>query len=1096
MVVLFFSGFLLFVWMVAMLVLVFVPAPASERVIKVHDASFEGLLRDLDALAVLQADAKTRHGVELAAGGVKKFLASLGYQGTSVSATPVATAGQSWNYDDIENKLRGQAAATAQPAATGARIVSMEVVSEPSVPAAPRQPIDQTLALLFMGAFLLIAAATLFLAYGGVGPATKVTIMALGVAIFYASGLYVHGRAAKFRPVALTFLAIGLLLLPVTGVGASRLLGTDGHLTWLVVSLVGLGLYAFAYLRLRSSLIVYVSLGMWFSLAASGAGVLDVPMAGYTWALLAATIVMQLLSPRLKAYDPQLGLPLLNSGVVAMAGGLLGSLLFLHNGIDLWQIGVSLALSAVYLELLRREAKGDERSYYAMAVHGSLLLGGLLAAYDLLDDYLLFGALLMLLALVHGMAVVVWPNLRGLYGRFVYYLGLGLSALAVLWVYDDARFCLMALGVVAVLGAVLYRLVPTLAALAATSAALYFVPFALAAALPVSGTARLITIAAAGFVVAIGGIAVRHIGGAELRVRQAYQLLYGLSLVTAFGYAAVTPQALWVSMFVCLLALLVFFLSYYERQPLLSLLPPALLGYSVTMLEVYRGNLEAGSQAALLFGLVMTALIAYLLRGVLAREDSRGVLKANLSIAALASSWLLSLTMPLALELWVPAALMAAFALLLGVEASLRRWPGYSYATIGLLAVLALLQWYDAYYGQQQSLNWAFYLLVYGIYCAKATWWLGRRGDCHDQYFAAAGTALVLGVFAGIVAPGLLPNGEQQHDYVALGLIGYAGVLYALRRLLRGSALAVRAAQVAYMVAFLLAWLAAMIVVAQPLPIAVMSVATAILYACLSYTEAIPRLFWLVPLSGFVAAVGLVDYLVPDAAWTDVALMAALVAGPVYALLSRAVKDTTRYQGMMVALALLAVLVFLVPWDATSLLPGYAQPMFIALTAGLFIADKRRLGYSSWVGYGLIAVVNASSQVLIHRLAPDTNWLVYSHAWAAYLAYVAWRLRQEGRRQEMYSLTYGALVVFSLPTALRALGDPTAYGLLLLAEHVALIVLGAITQKKLFTFWGIAVSILTVMYLLRAFGYVQLGIIAVTLIGYAVWRLGTSERHE
>lgn len=58
-----------------------------------------------------------------------------------------------------------------------------------------------------------------------------------------------------------------------------------------------------------------------------------------------------------------------------------------------------------------------------------------------------------------------------------------------------------------------------------------------------------------------------------------------------------------------------------------------------------------------------------------------------------------------------------------------------------------------------------------------------------------------------------------------------------------------------------------------------------------------------------------------------------------------------------------------------------------------------------------------------------------------------WRLH-DGRRDEAKTRGLLALGLLSIPTGLAALGDPNTYQLLFLAEHIALLIGGYVTNKK------------------------------------------------
>ena len=120
----------------------------------------------------------------------------------------------------------------------------------------------------------------------------------------------------------------------------------------------------------------------------------------------------------------------------------------------------------------------------------------------------------------------------------------------------------------------------------------------------------------------------------------------------------------------------------------------------------------------------------------------------------------------------------------------------------------------------------------------------------------------------------------------------------------------------------------------------------------------------------------------------------------------------------------------------------------------------------------------------------DTNFLVYTHLWATYTAVATYLVSKRANTGDnVQALTYVTLVIFTVPVVLKALDDTSTYSLLLLFEQASLLIAGAVLNKKPLTYWGAAVVVLSVVYMLRSFAYLQLLIIAVILIGYAIFRL-------
>ena len=135
-------------------------------------------------------------------------------------------------------------------------------------------------------------------------------------------------------------------------------------------------------------------------------------------------------------------------------------------------------------------------------------------------------------------------------------------------------------------------------------------------------------------------------------------------------------------------------------------------------------------------------------------------------------------------------------------------------------------------------------------------------------------------------------------------------------------------------------------------------------------------------------------------------------------------------------------------------------------------------------------IVTICLQRLVAHVYPEAHFLVYTHWWAAAAGLGALLYyRRTDAKANVLPRSIIALTILSLPTGLYALGNPDKYQILFLLEHVVMIFAGAITKKTLLVRWGAAGVGLAVLWLLRGFTYVLLALLALSLIGLAVWRL-------
>lgn len=127
-----------------------------------------------------------------------------------------------------------------------------------------------------------------------------------------------------------------------------------------------------------------------------------------------------------------------------------------------------------------------------------------------------------------------------------------------------------------------------------------------------------------------------------------------------------------------------------------------------------------------------------------------------------------------------------------------------------------------------------------------------------------------------------------------------------------------------------------------------------------------------------------------------------------------------------------------------------------------------------------------------------TNIQAYTHVvGATAIIYAVWRNAlgdAEGR--QAYTIT--ALLVTSVPLLAAALnGDGGGlYGWWFLLEQIGIMLVGFSLTDKLVIRWGLYASMLAVLYQLRSLGWVALAVLALFIIGVAVFRLQRLDQNE
>ncbi|MDJ0312916.1 hypothetical protein QMG25_06630 [Arthrobacter sp. H35-D1] len=147
---------------------------------------------------------------------------------------------------------------------------------------------------LYVASLLMVAAAALFVG-SSLPVAARLVGVWLGTALFYSTGLLLHGKAAKLKPAAVAFTGTALAIIPFAGVATYNLGFPDAPAVWLATSLIGTVAYIYAAVRLRSRLVVYVSMAFLLSTAWSSVAIMGAALAWYFTALIIFAAVLALM---------------------------------------------------------------------------------------------------------------------------------------------------------------------------------------------------------------------------------------------------------------------------------------------------------------------------------------------------------------------------------------------------------------------------------------------------------------------------------------------------------------------------------------------------------------------------------------------------------------------------------------------------------------------------------------------------------------------------------------------------------------------------------------------------------------------------------
>jgi|GEM_PF-1185279 len=120
-----------------------------------------------------------------------------------------------------------------------------------------------------------------------------------------------------------------------------------------------------------------------------------------------------------------------------------------------------------------------------------------------------------------------------------------------------------------------------------------------------------------------------------------------------------------------------------------------------------------------------------------------------------------------------------------------------------------------------------------------------------------------------------------------------------------------------------------------------------------------------------------------------------------------------------------------------------------------------------------------------------TNIQVYTHIVAFTFAGLGWWRHSVRDREVSDNYIYMALASATIPLVLQALSAVVGdiYGWWLLLEQVLFMLIGMAIGKRFVVMWGLYVAVGAVLYQLRGLGYVALAVLAIFVIGIAIYQL-------
>lgn len=167
---------------------------------------------------------------------------------------------------------------------------------------------------------------------------------------------------------------------------------------------------------------------------------------------------------------------------------------------------------------------------------------------------------------------------------------------------------------------------------------------------------------------------------------------------------------------------------------------------------------------------------------------------------------------------------------------------------------------------------------------------------------------------------------------------------------------------------------------------------------------------------------------------------------------------------------------------------GWAMPIGLAV-AGLLLFDYWRKQSQGYREIAVAIMVAAVMWELYYFGVRETQ--VYAHILALMFAGFAWWRNSRQDKDTSDSYIYAALTVATVPLLLQALSGTAGdlYGWWLLLEQVVIMLIGMALRKRFVIMWGLYVAVGSVLYQLRHLGYAALAVLAIFVIGIAVYQL-------
>lgn len=884
---------------------------------------------------------------------------------------------------------------------------------------------------LYVAVLLLVSGIILLAQMLTLSAGLRMVLVWLLIIVSYAAGLVLRKRLPIVRPAALALVSTALASVPVAGVTMYAVVLQDAALCWLITSLIGLGLYAFAALAFENQFLSYVSILSLFTASMSLPAVVDAHLVWYYVVMIAFGGAMTLLGyAKIPGMSKLFAQPIYTSSLAAVPLALVAALLSAAV-LSTAEFTVVYAAGLLYYAAQALTAPSKSvRDYAELSARLlTLVVAGTAAAWVSDTSPVAVSLSVAVAALLNCIVSVRYlpigkmePSTHEVMlwvGFFTAAIVAPALALIRLQVVGEAA-PISARAPIQLIELALVSLAAIYAAIQLRRYALFwpavYVTLPLPAVLNYVVSVPHEAIIAGYIACAVAALALRLLvkrltpsAGALVYVSAAIWLLLAGLNINAYGIINSYDILWWSIGWWALAAAVLYYVVVVEKLRWM-----ALWAHGATLITAcllcYKCNLDA-APAILAVGTINAALIIAMTEFLLRRNQvSRtAAIYQYASIGYGAIFAVVALGSPISnvwrALVWLP--VLAVF-----THAAYRqKETAIMYVVQALLAVQMLLICVAAKLSYSEIIALMAWLPFAGFGAVSLIARAANRATSRTETWWRSGItyALTIGFLALI--------SSQSYALRSLGWLAAVAAMYVLAHIRRQSVLLCAGNTMSVMLVLLLcAWCGAD-------------------YAT---TLAVTAVFGLV---GFYGAGWLYRWRRGAGVAWSVMLSSSLVCAILFGLLALfSAGAPTAYVAALVLAGAGAVL-------------------------GVQSYETKRLEFAEG-GAGLAML---GAQRVLYLVAPDTHFLIYTHLWAfvAAIFYAGYHARKQLAASTYHLVLLLSFVTF--PGLFAAFADGGWYQLLFLAEHAAIVIAGVATARKLTSIWGAIGVTVAILYMLREF---------------------------